>query len=360
MGDGFGGWLGQLVAALVAVLPLFIVPVLLKKSLDSLPGLGNQLSKLRSKAPSVGGKLKESVKKGDLAKGMAERKANRENTRQARQNLRFSKKVTGEGRFGKAGQFMATGGPALTAAQKEARQNLISSARGTVNAYEAQKLKQNTENLEAKLKTDRAAAVAAGRSFNEAEALKQYALAPNSSPEERSAAMHLMAQRGNISEIRETKAVLTEKKDKSSLAALDVAISTNAGSIISKAPDLIKGSNGAFKDITASEIVALHPSTAQAHVEHIQQLEATASTATKQLQTAEASSDPVERAKIPILKDVSDKANEEYGQARETIERALADIQNNPTLQAQFKGESRSIYERVAATKPKNPIGFAP
>lgn len=359
MGDGFGGWIGQLVAALVSVLPLFIVPVLLKKSLDSLPGLGNQLSKLRSKAPSVGGKLKESAKKGNLLAASARRKDNRENTRRARQDLRFAKTASGEGRFGKVGQFMATGGPALTATQKEARQNLISGARGTVNAYEAQKLKQNTDNLEAKLKTDRAAAVAAGISFNEAEALKQYALAQNSSPEERSAAMHLMAQRGNINEIRLVKEKFEANDDKSSLAALDVAISANAGSIISKAPDLIKGADGAFKDITASELVQLHPTTARAHAEYINggAVRTAEAKRTETIKNADEKlrSGQITQVQFDAIKSSADAsvvdAAKSQDECRKALERAVADVANNPQLQSQFKGESRDIYESV---------GFAP
>lgn len=55
-------WFGQLIAAAVMVLPLFVVPLLLKKSLDSIPMIGNALNNFSSRAgKGLGGAYKGSA-----------------------------------------------------------------------------------------------------------------------------------------------------------------------------------------------------------------------------------------------------------------------------------------------------------
>lgn len=354
--DGFGNFLGNIVAGLVSVLPLFIVPVLLKKSLDSLPGLGNQLSKLRSKTPSVGGKLKSAAKKGDLYNTGKNLKGSMESSRLSRQNRRLARNLSGEGRFGRAGAFISRGGPAITATQKDAQKNLQSAARATV-------LKEQTENLENELKEKRAQAVREGRAFNEAEELEKIATAPKTSPEEKRAALHMMAQRGNVSEIRRVKGHFKATGDSSALVELDEAVSTNASSLMAKAPDLIKGAS-AFKDVSGSEIVQFHSSTAKAHVDQVLEFQTKATAARKAHADAVANgSDPQE---IKMLESVANAAESEYTTYLQTAERAFADIANNPTLQAQFKGEARSEYARLGlviqppASPPSSPPAQPP
>ncbi len=61
----------QTLAAAVAVLPLFVIPGLLKKSLDGIAGIGNMVNKLSSGAKGMGDKFSGKVNKkaGDAYKG---------------------------------------------------------------------------------------------------------------------------------------------------------------------------------------------------------------------------------------------------------------------------------------------------
>ncbi|OIP85485.1 hypothetical protein AUK57_04195 [Candidatus Saccharibacteria bacterium CG2_30_41_52] len=69
-----GEWIGQIAAAAVSILPLFIIPGLLKKSLDTIPALGSLASKWSDKANSrVSSKAGDAWKNTDLARGMAAR-----------------------------------------------------------------------------------------------------------------------------------------------------------------------------------------------------------------------------------------------------------------------------------------------
>lgn len=63
-------WFGQIVAAAVLVLPLFVVPLILKKSLDGIPMLGQMASRFQGKANArVGKKLSGSYQGSRFALG---------------------------------------------------------------------------------------------------------------------------------------------------------------------------------------------------------------------------------------------------------------------------------------------------
>lgn len=71
--------ISQILAAGVAVLPLFVVPSLLKKSLDGIAGIGNMVSKISSKADGWGKdaskKITDKYKNSDFGKYRTARKA---------------------------------------------------------------------------------------------------------------------------------------------------------------------------------------------------------------------------------------------------------------------------------------------
>jgi hypothetical protein len=69
-----GDWFGQIIASAILVLPLFIVPGLLKKSLDSIDGIGTKLSSLSDKL-SKGASSKTS--NSGLVKNYAAKEADR-------------------------------------------------------------------------------------------------------------------------------------------------------------------------------------------------------------------------------------------------------------------------------------------
>lgn len=113
-------WFGQIVASAVLVLPLFVVPVLLKKSLDGIPVLGQMASRLQGKAnANLNRKVGEGYRNSAWGRGRAVRK-------QARQNYRdrqfASKVVKGGIAGGIAG--VAAGGIGKTKSQQYAQQSL--------------------------------------------------------------------------------------------------------------------------------------------------------------------------------------------------------------------------------------------
>jgi len=81
--SGIGGtdsaMFGQIISAGILVLPLFAVPVLLKKSLDSVPEVGKFANKWASKGfAGVGGKVREGSRNSYVGRGNAIRKQGRQ------------------------------------------------------------------------------------------------------------------------------------------------------------------------------------------------------------------------------------------------------------------------------------------
>lgn len=75
-------WFGQIIGAAVLVLPLFIVPILLRKSLDSVPMLGQLANKWSGKTnANVGKKARESYGESRFAAGQNYRKQKRATNR---------------------------------------------------------------------------------------------------------------------------------------------------------------------------------------------------------------------------------------------------------------------------------------
>ena len=73
-----GSTLGEIAAASVAVLPLFLVPIILKKSLDGVGGIGSAINNLGNKAGrATGNKANKAVMDSDIVKHVQAKKANR-------------------------------------------------------------------------------------------------------------------------------------------------------------------------------------------------------------------------------------------------------------------------------------------
>ncbi len=117
-------WFGQIIASAVLVLPLFIVPILLKKSLDGVPMLGQMATKFQNRANgNLSKRLGEGYKNSAWGRGRTVRK-------QARQNYRdrqFAKNVVDGGMGGKIAGI-AAGGIGKTGQQQYAQQSLDRSA----------------------------------------------------------------------------------------------------------------------------------------------------------------------------------------------------------------------------------------
>lgn len=89
-GDGSNVF-GQIIAAAVLIIPLFVIPTILKKSLDAVPMLGQMAGKLQSRAnKNLGNKLGDSYKNSAWGRGRTARKA----ARQAYRDRKFAKTIT--------------------------------------------------------------------------------------------------------------------------------------------------------------------------------------------------------------------------------------------------------------------------
>ena len=85
---------GEIIASAILILPLFAVPIILKKSLDGIPVLGSTISKWANRGFSnAGGKVKEGYRNSLIGRGNALRK----NARQNYRDRRFAEKVSSDG-----------------------------------------------------------------------------------------------------------------------------------------------------------------------------------------------------------------------------------------------------------------------
>ncbi|MDB5160611.1 MAG: rane protein of unknown function [Candidatus Saccharibacteria bacterium] len=132
--SGGGDLFGQVIAAAILVLPLFVVPVLLKKSLDGIPVLGQMAGKLASRANgNLGKKVKESNTGSLLGRSRAYKKAGQE----AYRGRSFANRITKGGLAGALAR-----GISVTPAGIAGQDSLIKSAT-------AASLKAENEELEA-------------------------------------------------------------------------------------------------------------------------------------------------------------------------------------------------------------------
>lgn len=160
LGDpGANGWFIEIVAAAVLVLPLFVVPSILKKSLDSIPVLGQMANKLSSRANGkLGGALKESNKGSLFARGSAMRKGARENYR----TRKFAERISKGGVVGKANQVMASGLP-IMAADRYANKALARTAEEVSSEALAKDVVASGKSMEGQISKDAARSIAHGR-----------------------------------------------------------------------------------------------------------------------------------------------------------------------------------------------------
>lgn len=141
-------WFGQLVAAAVMVLPLFVVPVLLKKSLDGIPAIGQLANKWSSKANgNVGKSVKESYEGSIAGRGRAIRKQERYNIR----GRKFAKAVEKGGIASViAGGFSSLG---ITESQRAQKEAIRRAASGTAASAQTEAVKQQMKVLQDKVGT---------------------------------------------------------------------------------------------------------------------------------------------------------------------------------------------------------------
>lgn len=97
---------GQIVGAAVLVLPLFVVPMLLKKSLDGIPMLGQLANKWSSKA---NGNLSRKLKEGYAGSTVGRGRAIRKHARDVYRGRKFAEKISGDGKMSAINRGLASG-----------------------------------------------------------------------------------------------------------------------------------------------------------------------------------------------------------------------------------------------------------
>ncbi len=302
---GIGGNVfGQIIASAILVLPLFAVPVLLKKSLEGIPALGQIASKFAGRANgNIGKQIKGSYKNSAVGIGRADRARSRDEFHRRK----TATKISG-GRLSAiaAGGFSNLG---ITSKQRAQRDAVRNNSLAVVAGTESEELK----NARLVIDNELATIAPAGRDTH----LSDIASDTSRTAAERNAALHTLAANGRSGVLRNMQS--NPAIDQTSLRR---AIDANVGSLSAKAPDLVKGSNAAFANVTGSEMVNFSADTMQTYLDHMESLR----------------TDPLRAA--------------EYTQATNGFNSAIEDIRNTPALQGTFKADSGRVIQSALIANP--------
>lgn len=116
--DGKSGFMGQIVAAAVSILPLFVVPGLLKSALNAIPALGNAVSKLSGKADSS---TKNAYKNSSFERSRLKMKDEEKKQR----DRRYAESMAKGGFRSKINSFSGIGLTSRQRANKDAQQESV-------------------------------------------------------------------------------------------------------------------------------------------------------------------------------------------------------------------------------------------
>ncbi|UVJ38035.1 hypothetical protein [Arthrobacter sp. CJ23] len=141
--NGNVNWLGQIVAAGIQVVPLFLTPLALKGALASVPMLGNLASKMSGRAnANLGKKFGDSYRGSVFGRGRAIRKQAKANYR----DRKFAKSVEGGGAAAIAAGGLASLG--WTESQRAQKEAIVRAASGTAASAQSEAVKQQMKVLQ--------------------------------------------------------------------------------------------------------------------------------------------------------------------------------------------------------------------
>lgn len=255
-----GDMLGQIIAALIPAIALLAVIPAIQGSIKAVPAIGNLASKWASKANAGFGRAAGDAYKSSLfGRGRAIRKEAKEHYRKER----FARRVERGG----AAAIGATGLSGLGAklelegaqAQKEA---VINSARATLAGAESKELQNALQALTREL--------AKVKPEDRDTYLDAAAKDTSRTSASRNAALHQLAATGRDGVLRAMQGHTGVDQE-----ALRRAIDTNAGSLVGKAPDLIKGAGAAFKAVKGEELASYSEATMRTYLQHMATLQTT-------------------------------------------------------------------------------------
>lgn len=298
--NGGTQWWQTLVALIVMSVPLFILPFIARQTNPTLAKIGNsigsRLNKARKPVDNWAGSRKDAATaRADASKpgrfnfgkrirqgfqGRGKERELRTQAYKAQQTADFNTEL-------------AANSTALAGSVKgSAAQAYI---RGAGARAKAEELKLATVPLLEEIAKVKAAG------GNTDEFLERRAADLSHSGSERAAALHQLAGGGRDDALR--RLMNSSQVDKTDLQE---AVNSNAGALINKAPDLVKGADGAFGTaIKGEDLAAWSKGTGAAYANYLNGLQ-----------------------------------GEQRVKAQKSLEAAIAQIQNNPTLQSKFTPET--------------------
>lgn len=300
-------WL-SLTAIAVAALPLVMTPSLLRGALNGIGQIGGRLSGLAKGASGrVGKTANTSSRFGEAKTGLKNRFALARAQRRIGSDLQ---QRVDRSRIGRA-LGLDRGASRALATVKEEEATELRVAKSNLGD-EIADWKAKNENIDANLVTR--------------------ALDKSRTQAERSAAMHELAGLGRDKAIRSlrTSAGFTADDE----VSLQHAISSNAGALVSKAPDLVKTTGPAFDNVTGEQLANFSADTARVHAEYLRNL----------YQTYQTTGSVADR--------------DAFNTAYTSFSTAIESMRQDPTLLAKFSGEAGRKY-RDEFDNASTPAGFA-
>jgi hypothetical protein len=266
--SGEKSWWSTLLALVVLSVPLFTLPFLARQTGPMLGKIGGAFKGVSTRAQSLGRKATDPMRKLSLAQAQSkvplwgaiarhrQRTGLRANAYEAQHQAEFNREVATH---------------ADTWAGSVAGADAQAFIRGAGAKAQAEELKVAQIPLEQEL-----AAVRAGRhaTFGGTDVdafLEHRATDTSRSATESEAAMHKAAALGRDGVVRRL-----SRNPAVDQQAMQRAIATNAGSLLGKAPDIVKGNDAAFGTVTGSALSKFSSGTATAHMAHLQDLHAKA------------------------------------------------------------------------------------
>lgn len=326
--SGEKGWWATLLSLVVLSVPLFTLPFLARQAGPMLGKIGGAIKGVSSRAQSLGRSATDPMRKRSIAQARnrvplwasLSRRRTRTNLEtqayEAEHASEFNKELAGHPEW--AGRVKG-----------EAAQAFM---RGATSRAEAEELKTALQPLVRELAQVRA-------SGGDPDAfLLTRATSTAHTAAERNAAMHQAAALGRDGVIRrlESNPVVDQ-------TALREAIGANAGSLMGKAPDVVKGADAAFGTATGDQLAGYSSGAAFVHLDHLKNLHNERVRLGTAAAAPGASADDVNAATT---------AQAKYEQAVSSFNSAIDDVQKTPALQSKFGGDVGKQYTTSAATLP--------
>ncbi len=265
-------WWETLTALIVMGAPLFMLPFLARQSGSFLGKVNSGVKGLAGRVQKPVGSWADSRRKNALARSDASTPGRRnigKRIRQGFQTRAANREIRTEAYNAQRSanfneEVAATGGASIGNVKGSAANAYV---RGVGSRAKAEELKQATGPLAEELAHVKANPTP-GYIGNEVDDfLATRAVDTTRSTAERSAALHQLGSMGRDQVLRDL--ATHPNIDKT---AHQEAIAASAGPLNSKAPDLVKGPDGAFQNVTGEQMAGFSADTAAAHMKYLEQL----------------------------------------------------------------------------------------